>query len=249
MTQDAPYLAATLNPSLAVPTLPATSLNGSADTLDASVRLSATLTERLRLAATLSRNERDNQTASAAYPSVSTDMFLGATPRVNLPYSFTRDHAKLSADYRGPSHLKLSAGADYDTLHRTLQETDATRESTLWARITAQPRADLSASLKLAHAERNNNGYNVVLAVQPIENPLRNLWVTETALTTSLNTAYFAEQVGTFVIFIGGAMVLSGIGFAVLTLYPRAQGESKKEWDLPHGTKLTYHPTDRQRGH
>ena len=172
MTQDAPYLAATLNPSLAVPTLPATSLNGSADTLDASVRLSATLTERLRLAATLSRNERDNQTASAAYPSVSTDMFLGATPRVNLPYSFTRDHAKLSADYRGPSHLKLSAGADYDTLHRTLQETDATRESTLWARITAQPRADLSASLKLAHAERNNSGYNIVLAVQPIENPL-----------------------------------------------------------------------------
>jgi cephalosporin-C deacetylase len=36
-------------------------------------------------------------------------------------------------------------------------------------------------------------------------------------------------------------------GFAVLTLFPRAQGESKKEWDLPHGTKLTYHPTDRER--
>jgi cephalosporin-C deacetylase len=32
-------------------------------------------------------------------------------------------------------------------------------------------------------------------------------------------------------------------GFAVLTLYPRGQGESKKEWGLEHSTKLTYHVT------
>jgi cephalosporin-C deacetylase len=36
-------------------------------------------------------------------------------------------------------------------------------------------------------------------------------------------------------------------GFAVLTLFPRAQGESKREWDLPHGTKLTHYLTDRER--
>ena len=35
-------------------------------------------------------------------------------------------------------------------------------------------------------------------------------------------------------------------GFAVLTLYPRAQGESVPEWDLPEGSnKLTYNVTDR----
>ncbi len=35
-------------------------------------------------------------------------------------------------------------------------------------------------------------------------------------------------------------------GFAVLTLFPRAQGESISEWDLPEGTnKLTYNVTDR----
>ncbi len=35
-------------------------------------------------------------------------------------------------------------------------------------------------------------------------------------------------------------------GFAALTLFPRAQGESKAEWDLPEGTtKLTYNVTDR----
>ena len=34
-------------------------------------------------------------------------------------------------------------------------------------------------------------------------------------------------------------------GFAVLTLFPRAQGESIKEWDLEHSTKLTYNITDK----
>ena len=35
-------------------------------------------------------------------------------------------------------------------------------------------------------------------------------------------------------------------GFAILTLFPRAQGESIPEWDLPEGTnKLTYNVTDR----
>ncbi len=34
-------------------------------------------------------------------------------------------------------------------------------------------------------------------------------------------------------------------GFAVFTLYPRAQGESIPEWDLESGTKLTYHLEDK----
>jgi len=52
---------------------------------------------------------------------------------------------------------------------------------------------------------------------QPVENGLRNLWVTETALTTALNTSYFAEQVALFSIVIGFALLLVGIGFLVLT--------------------------------
>jgi cephalosporin-C deacetylase-like acetyl esterase len=36
-------------------------------------------------------------------------------------------------------------------------------------------------------------------------------------------------------------------GFAVLTLYPRGQGESRREWELEHSTKLTYHVTDKER--
>jgi hypothetical protein len=50
---------------------------------------------------------------------------------------------------------------------------------------------------------------------QPVENGLRNLWVTETALTTALNTSYFAESVATFAIAMGAALLLVGTGFLV----------------------------------
>src|SRR5262245_46165468 len=53
---------------------------------------------------------------------------------------------------------------------------------------------------------------------KPVENGLRNMWVTSTALSTALNTAYFAESVATFAIVMGAALLLTGIGFLVLTL-------------------------------
>jgi hypothetical protein len=53
---------------------------------------------------------------------------------------------------------------------------------------------------------------------RPVENGLRNMWVTETALTTALNTAFFAERVALFSIVMGIALLLTGIGFLVLTL-------------------------------
>lgn len=52
----------------------------------------------------------------------------------------------------------------------------------------------------------------------PVPNPARNTWIQATALSTALNTAYFAEQVGYFAILMGVVMILIGIGFAVLTL-------------------------------
>jgi hypothetical protein len=62
---------------------------------------------------------------------------------------------------------------------------------------------------------------------EPVENGLRNMWVTSTALSTALNTAYFAESVATFAIVMGIALLLTGIGFLVLTarvLWPGGAG-------------------------
>jgi len=71
---------------------------------------------------------------------------------------------------------------------------------------------------------------------QPVENPLRNVWVTATSLSTALNTSFFAEQVANFAIVMGIALLLVGIGLLILTLrvlrqveegvtaHPRTQG-------------------------
>ena len=53
---------------------------------------------------------------------------------------------------------------------------------------------------------------------QPISNAARNVWVTETALTTALNTSYMADQVGNFGIVVGIALLLSGIGFLIVAV-------------------------------
>jgi hypothetical protein len=53
---------------------------------------------------------------------------------------------------------------------------------------------------------------------QPVANGARNVWVTETALATALNTSYMAERLAIFGIVVGIALLLSGIGFAVLTI-------------------------------
>jgi hypothetical protein len=53
---------------------------------------------------------------------------------------------------------------------------------------------------------------------QPVANGARNVWVTETALTTALNTSYMADQLGNFGIVVGIALLLSGIGFLIVAV-------------------------------
>jgi hypothetical protein len=52
----------------------------------------------------------------------------------------------------------------------------------------------------------------------PISNSARQIWVTETALTTALNTSYMASQLALFGLVVGIALLLSGFGFAILAI-------------------------------
>lgn len=171
MTQDAPFLAATINGALGPVALPSQSLHGKVDTFGASARLTATPVDGLRLNASLSRDKRNNKTPSLLYALVSTDLFL-ATSRTNQPYSYTTDKLRLSGDYRLSKSLKAALGFDQDNRQRTLQEVGTTREGTVWARVSAQPIDKLGLSLKVAHADRKNGDYNPVAAIDPAENPL-----------------------------------------------------------------------------
>jgi hypothetical protein len=66
----------------------------------------------------------------------------------------------------------------------------------------------------------------------PVPNAARNTWVTETALSTALNVGFFAEQVSNFGIVVAIALILAGIGFALLAFaafhrpFHRARGEA-----------------------
>jgi hypothetical protein len=51
---------------------------------------------------------------------------------------------------------------------------------------------------------------------QPISNGARNIWVTETALTTALNMSYMAERLAVFGIVVGIALLLTGIGLLIV---------------------------------
>jgi hypothetical protein len=53
---------------------------------------------------------------------------------------------------------------------------------------------------------------------QPVQNAARNVWVTETALSTALNVSYMATQLSLFSLVVGVALILGGIGFIILAL-------------------------------
>jgi hypothetical protein len=91
--------------------------------------------------------------------------------------------------------------------HHTLQSTEGKRYAEMGRFLTPDGKdtSDEAAAAKTPEG-------------RPVENGLRNMWVTETALTTALNTSFFAERVAYFSIVMGIALLLTGIGFLVLTL-------------------------------
>jgi len=66
----------------------------------------------------------------------------------------------------------------------------------------------------------NDTKYAVVdpKTKQPVDNGRRNVWVTETALSTALNASYMADRIALFGVVVGIALLLSGFGFAILAI-------------------------------
>jgi hypothetical protein len=64
----------------------------------------------------------------------------------------------------------------------------------------------------------NNETQALKKGGKPVDNPARQVWVTETALGTALNTSYMAERLSIFGIVVGFALLLAGLGFAILAL-------------------------------
>ena len=51
---------------------------------------------------------------------------------------------------------------------------------------------------------------------RPLDNAARQVWITETALSTALNVSYMADQLALFSLVVGIALLLTGVGFIIL---------------------------------
>lgn len=171
LTQNAAYLAATLNPAL-IYSLPAGSLDGLVYTFNSDVRISASVLERVRLNASYARDVRDNRTVSRAYPAVVTDMLVEDETRTNQPFSFINDRIRFNAEYRAPHDWRAALGVDVDNRERTHQEVVNTRETTLWGSLAVQALDRVSLQARYSHAARNPSTYGVATWIEPPQNPL-----------------------------------------------------------------------------
>jgi len=130
--------------------------------------------------------------ASTKYPTVSV-----AGKQIN-----TGERARTFAQYMRIHALEATHGMTYAEMGRWLAKPGAPKSALDALGATSNP--------KWALVDPKTK--------QPVENGLRNLWVTETALTTALNTSYMAEQLSIFGIVVGVALLLSGFGFAILAI-------------------------------
>lgn len=119
--------------------------------------------------------------------------------------------ARAFAEMMREHTLSATGGATYSQIGRYQAKTDA-------------PKTELAEG-----GGTNNAMYAVIdeATGQPKANAQRELWVTETALSTALNTAYMAENLALFGLVVGIALLLAGIGFIVLAWY--ALGAVRKE--------------------
>src|SRR3954447_21796794 len=116
-------------------------------------------------------------------------------------------------------------GTPHSTISNQLVNTGS--EAQAFAKVMRKHTLEATAGKTYAQMPRfatadgkgtNDEKAALTKAGRPVDNPARNIWVTETALTTALDTAYFAESTATFVIVMGIAMLLTGVGFLLLTL-------------------------------
>ena len=74
---------------------------------------------------------------------------------------------------------------------------------------SAEDPSDPAGTNDEAAAAKDENG-------EPISNGARNIWVTETALATSLDMGFMSEMLSIFSIVVGIALLLTGVGLVIL---------------------------------
>jgi hypothetical protein len=120
------------------------------------------------------------------------------------------EHAEEWADEPVETGRQALAFAEVMREH-TLESTDGLTYAQMGRYQSDDDPSDPAGTNDEAAAAKDENG-------QPISNGARNIWVTETALTTALNMSFMAEMLSVFSIVVGIALLLTGIGFVILAM-------------------------------
>lgn len=91
----------------------------------------------------------------------------------------------------------------------TLESTGGLTYAAMGRYQSAAKPDDPAGTNDTAAAATDNNG-------QPVSNGARDIWITETALTTALNVSFMAERLAVFGMVVGIALLLTGIGLVIL---------------------------------
>lgn len=170
-TQNATFLASTLNTQLSPAALPRSSLDGEMDTVNYALRAYSYVLPGLNLTADYTVDKHDNHTPQAAYQQVITDTYI-ADYAINVPYSFSRELGRVIADYRLSSHIHLEGGGSYEDDDRTFLSAASTQTNSLWASIRANPVSSVSTFLQVMHERRYSPDYSPIDDLFASQNPL-----------------------------------------------------------------------------
>jgi len=127
----------------------------------------------------------------------------GLPANISLPTKAVADEPITTGD-------EARTFGSYMRIH-TLESTGGLTYAQMGRFVSAANPDDPAGTSDEAAAQKDENG-------QPVANGARNIWVTETALTTALNMSFMAEQLSLFSIVVGVALLLAGIGFGILAV-------------------------------
>jgi MtrB/PioB family decaheme-associated outer membrane protein len=203
MTQDEAFLPYDVDSDIA--SLPVNSLDGEVDTTLAKVEINSRPTSKLRLDASYTYSDRDNNTAINTFDPVVADVAQGSS-RENRPYSFEQNLMRAKAGYRVSRNTDLALGVDYDQMKRTYQQVEETEDLNFWGRFRMRPFDMLEATLKASHASRDASPYtplpgeNSLMRVHYLSDRDRNAAGVELSVTPAekwsvgLNVEYFEDE-------------------------------------------------------
>ena len=157
-------------------------------------------------------------------------IWQGASARSEVHDTISREQITGTPDMSPATFKGEVAGIDTPTCDVAGKEIDTGAEARCFAEYMRIHALEATGGLTYAQMGRfqsaanpsDQKGTNDETAAakdstgQPVANAARNIWVTETALTTALNTSYMAEQISIFGMVVGIALIVTGIGLIVL---------------------------------